>query len=131
VRSEYWQSQSGYREALWLTCGHPAKQVLRQSYCSEAQRLGYASKEPTYQDSPTRWKSTHEMRSNALRKREVLDLMMMLYEEDLETGPLSDLEWSKICAVMDFLRAPRLVMESLALEHKSSIDLVELIDIVQ
>ena len=57
--------------------------------------------------------------------------MMMLYEEDLETGPLSDLEWSKICAVMDFLRAPRLVMESLALDHKSSIDLVELIDIVQ
>ena len=100
--------------------------VLRQSYRSEAKRLGYASQEPTHQDSPTRWNSTHAMCSDAYQKREALDLTMMLHEEDLGTGPLSDLEWSKICAVMDFLRVPRQVMESLAADRKSSLDLVEL-----
>ncbi len=100
--------------------------VLRQSYCSEAERLGYKSKEPTHQDCPTRWNSTHQMCSDALQKREALDLTMMLHEDDLGTGPLSDLEWSKIRGVMDFLRVPRQVMESLAADRKSSLDLVEL-----
>jgi hypothetical protein len=100
--------------------------VMRQEYRLEAQRLGYASKEPTHQDSPTRWNSTHEMCSDALQKREALDLTMMLHEDDLGTSSLSDLEWSKVRAVMDFLRVPRQVMESLAADRKSSLDLVQL-----
>jgi hypothetical protein len=88
--------------------------VLRQSYRSEAQRLGYNSKEPPHQDSPTRWNSTHQMCSDALQRQEALDLTMMLHEDDIGTGPSSDLEWCKICAVMDFLRVPCQVMESVA-----------------
>lgn len=100
--------------------------VLRQAYRAEAERLGYASKEPTHQDSPTRWNSTHQMCSDALEKREALDQTMMLHEDDLGRGPLTDLEWSKIGAVMTFLRPPRQVMESLAADLKSSLDLVQL-----
>ena len=100
--------------------------VLRQSYRLEAKRLGYASKEPTHQDSPTRWNSTHQMCSDALEKREALDQTMMLHENDLGTGPLTDLEWMKIGAVVNFLRPPRQVMESLAADKKSSLDLVQL-----
>jgi hypothetical protein len=67
------------------------------------------------------------MCSDALKKREAPDLtMMLLHEEDLKIGPLSDLEWSKICAVMDFLPVRRQVMESRVADHKSSLDLVEL-----
>jgi hypothetical protein len=43
--------------------------VLRQAYRMEAERLRYASKEPTHQDSPTRWNSTHQMCSDALQKQ--------------------------------------------------------------
>lgn len=43
--------------------------VLRQSYCAEAAQFRHASKEPTHQDSPTRWNSTHQMCSDALVKR--------------------------------------------------------------
>jgi hypothetical protein len=100
--------------------------VLRQSYRAEAARFGYASKEPTHQDSPTRWNSTHQMCSDALAKREALDQTMMLHEDDLGRGPLSDMEWAKIGAVMNFLRIPRQVMESLAADKKSSLDLVQL-----
>jgi hypothetical protein len=67
----------------------------------------------------------HQMCSDALERREALDLTMMLQEDDLETGPLSDLEWCKIRAVMDFLQVPRQVMESLAADRKSSLGLVE------
>jgi hypothetical protein len=88
--------------------------VMRQSYRSEAARFGYASKEPTHQDSPTRWNSTHQMCTDALLKREALDQTMMLHADDLGTGPLTDSEWSKIDAVTNFLRVPRQVMESLA-----------------
>jgi hypothetical protein len=100
--------------------------VLRQAYQMEAERLGYASKEPTHQDSPTRWNSTHQMCSNALQKREALDQTMMLHQDDLGRGPLTDSEWLKIKAIMNFLRAPRQVMESLAADRKSSMDLVQL-----
>jgi hAT family C-terminal dimerisation region len=99
--------------------------VLRQSYRVEAERLGYASKEPTHQDSPTRWNSTHQMCSDALKKREALDQTMLLHQDDLGRGPLTNLEWSKIEAVMNFLQAPRQVMESLAADRKSSMDLVQ------
>ena len=100
--------------------------VLRQSYRLEAERLGYASKEPTHQDSPTRWNSTHEMCTDALKKREALDQTMVQHQDDLGMGPLTDLEWTKVGAVMNFLRVPRQVMESLAADRKSSLDLVEL-----
>jgi hypothetical protein len=99
--------------------------VLRQSYQSDAQCLGYNSKEPPHKDSPTRWNSMHQMCSDALERREALDLTMTLQEDDIGTGPLSDLEWCKISAVMDFLRVPRQVMESLAADRKSSLGLVE------
>jgi hypothetical protein len=55
---------------------------------------------------------------DALQKCKALNLAMMLHEEDLGTGPLLDLKWSKICAMMDFLRVPRQVMESLAADRK-------------
>ncbi len=94
----------------------------------EAERLvGYVSKEPTHQDSPTRWNSTHQMCSDALQKREALgDQTMMLHQDDLGRGPLTDSEWLKIKAIMNFLCAPRQVMESLAADRKSSMDLVQL-----
>ena len=100
--------------------------VLRQSYRLEAERLGYASKEPTHQDSPTRWNSTHQMCSDALVKREALDQTMLQHREDIGSGPLTDTEWTKVSAVMNFLRVPRQVMESLAADRKSSFDLVQL-----
>ena len=100
--------------------------VLRQSYRLEAERLGYARKEPTHQDSPTRWNSTHQMCSDALVKREALDQTMLQHREDIGSGPLTDTEWTKVSAVMNFLRVPRQVMESLAADRKSSFDLVQL-----
>ncbi len=100
--------------------------VLRQSYRLEAERSGYTSKEPTHQDSPTSWNSTHEMCSNALNKRKALDHTIVQHCNDLGTGPLTDLEWTKISAVMNFLRVPRQVMESLAADRKSSLNLVQL-----
>ena len=100
--------------------------VLRQTYRAEAARCGYASKEPTHQDSPTRWNSTHQMCSDALEKRDALDQTMMLHEDELGRGPLSNTEWSKIGAVVNFLRLPRQVMESLAADKKSSLDLVQI-----
>jgi hAT family C-terminal dimerisation region len=100
--------------------------VLRQSYRAEALRCGYASKEPTHQDSPTRWNSTHQMCSDALEKREALDQTMMLHEDELGRGSLSNTEWSKIGTVVNFLRLPRQVMESLAADKKSSLDLVQI-----
>jgi hypothetical protein len=100
--------------------------VLQQSYRLEAKRLGYTSKEPTHQDRPTRWNSTHEMCSNALKKHEALDHTMVQHRDNLGKGPLTDLEWTKVSAVMNFLRVPRQVMESLATNRKSSLDLVQL-----
>ncbi len=100
--------------------------VLRRSYRLEAERLGYTSKEPTYQDSPTHWNSTREMCSDALKKREALDHTMVQHRNDLGTGPLTDLERTKVSAVMNFLRVPRQVMESLAANRKSSLNLVQL-----
>jgi hypothetical protein len=100
---------------------------LRQSYCLEAERLGYTSKEPTQQDSPTCWNSTHEMCSNVLKMRKALDhTIMMQHCDNLGTGPLTDLEWTKVSAVMNFLRIPRQVKKSLAADRKSSLDLVQL-----
>jgi hypothetical protein len=50
--------------------------IMRQQYRVEAAIAGLASKEPTHQDLPTRWNSTHEMCADAFRKRIVLDSIM-------------------------------------------------------
>ena len=100
--------------------------VMRQSFRLEAERLGYASKGPPHLDNPTRWISTYQMCSDALQKREALDQTMIQHEDDLGRGPLSDLEWAKIGGVVAFLQVPRQVMETLAGNGKSSLDLVQL-----
>jgi hypothetical protein len=66
------------------------------------------------------------MCSDALVKREALDQTMLQHREDIGSGPLTDTEWTKVSAVMNFLRVPRQVMESLAADRKSSFDLVQL-----
>jgi len=98
--------------------------VMRQQYRVEAAAAGFASKEPTHQDSPTRWNSTHEMCADASGKRVVLDSIMDQYAADIGHGALLDLEWHAIDGVSTFLRAPRQVMESLAADHKPTLDLV-------
>jgi hypothetical protein len=64
--------------------------------------------------------------SNALKKRNALDHTMVQHRDDLGTGPFTDLEWTKVSAEMNFLWVPRQVMESLAANRKSSLDLVQL-----
>ncbi|KAH8960164.1 hypothetical protein BDL97_06G117900 [Sphagnum fallax] len=98
--------------------------VMRQQYRVEAAAAGFASKEPTHQDSPTRWNSTHEMCADASGKHVVLDSIMDQYAADIGHGALLDLEWHAIDGVSTFLRAPRQVMESLATDHKPTLDLV-------
>jgi hypothetical protein len=66
------------------------------------------------------------MCSDALVKREAMDQTMTLNEADVGSGPLTNSEWSKIAGVMDFLRAPRQVTESLAADRKLSLELVQL-----
>jgi hypothetical protein len=66
------------------------------------------------------------MCSDALKKRNALDHTMVQHRNDLGTGPLTDLEWTKVTAVMNFLRVPRQVIESLATDRKSSLDSVQL-----
>ena len=51
---------------------------------------------------------------------------MVQHCNNLGTGPLSDLEWRKIGAAMTFLQKLQQVMESLAADRKSSLDLVQL-----
>jgi hypothetical protein len=59
-------------------------------------------------------------------KRQALDQTMLQHQEDIGKGPLTDTEWTKVSAVMNFLRVPRQVMdESLAVDRKSSLDLVQ------
>jgi len=50
--------------------------VMRKQYRVEAVVAGLASKEPTHQDSPTRWNSTHEMCADASGMRVILDSIM-------------------------------------------------------
>eukprot|EP00842_Homolaphlyctis_polyrhiza_P002297 jgi/Hompol1/3068/HPOL_006317-RA len=50
--------------------------VVRQQYRIEVIAADLGSKEPTHQDSPTRWNSTHEMCTDAYSKRVVLDNIM-------------------------------------------------------
>jgi hypothetical protein len=50
--------------------------VMWQQYRDEAAVAMFASKQPTHQDSPTRWKSTHEMCTGTSGKRVILDNIM-------------------------------------------------------
>ena len=86
--------------------------------------VGFASKESTHQDCPTRWNSTHEMGSDAFSNRIPLDHIMNLYNDDIGIGVLSDEQWECIVDVTAFLRPPQQVMESLAADRKTSLDLV-------
>ena len=106
-----------------LVCIRRSK-TMRQAYRREANLVGFASKEPTHQDCPTRWNSTHEMGSDAFSKRVPLDHIMNLYNDKIGIGVLSDEQWERIAAMTAFLRPPRQVMESLAANCKTSLDLV-------
>ncbi|CAM6073757.1 unnamed protein product [Sphagnum tenellum] len=66
--------------------------VMRQQYRIEAAVAGFANKEPTHQDSPTRWSSTHEMCTNASGKLVILDSIMDQYAADIGHGTPLDLE---------------------------------------
>jgi hypothetical protein len=110
-----------FRQAL--VCIRRSK-TMRQSYRREADLVGFASKEPPHQDCPTRWNSTHEMGSDAFSKRVPLDHIMNLYNDTIGVDVLSDEQWERIAAVTAFLRPPRQVMESLAADCKTSLDLV-------
>jgi len=83
-----------------------------------------ASKEPTHQDSPTRWNSTHEMCADTFGKRVILDSIMDHYAADIGHSAFLDLEWHAIDGVSTFLCVPHQVMESLAADHKPTFDLV-------
>ncbi len=98
--------------------------VMRQKYRVEAVVVELASKELTHQDSPTHWNLTHEMCIDAFGKRIILDSIMDQYAANIDHGVLPDLEWHAIDDVSMFLRAPRQIMESLAADHKLTLDLV-------
>jgi hypothetical protein len=57
-------------------------------------------------------------------KHIVLDNIMDQYAADIGHGALLDLEWHAIDGVSTFLRALRQVMESLAVDHKPTLNLV-------
>jgi hypothetical protein len=63
---------------------------MQQVYCREADLAGFASKEPTHQDCPMRWNSTHEMGSDAFNKRVPLDHVMNLYNDEIGVDVLFD-----------------------------------------
>jgi len=106
-----------------LVCIRRSK-TMRQTYCRKADLVGFMSKELTHQDCSMRWNSTHEMGSDAFSKRVPLDHIMNLYNDEINVDVLFDDQWERIAAMTTFLRPPRQVMESLAADHKTSLDLV-------
>ena len=64
------------------------------------------------------------MGSDAFSKRVPLDHIMNLYNDEIGVGVLSDEQWERIVAVTAFLRPPWQVMESLAADRKTSLDLL-------
>jgi hAT family C-terminal dimerisation region len=100
--------------------------VMRQEYRRAVEVAGLSSKEPTHPDSPTRWNSTREMGVDATAKRFTLDSIMEQFKDSIGCGALSDEKWKGIGAVSTFLRVPRQVMESLAADRKSTLDLVSM-----
>jgi hypothetical protein len=98
--------------------------VMRQQHRLEASQANFGSKEPTHQDSPTRWSSTHEMCKDAFKKRLVLDSNMDQFGADIGYGALSTKDWNAIETITEFLRPPRQVMESLAADKCPTLHLV-------
>ncbi|CAK9876843.1 unnamed protein product [Sphagnum jensenii] len=98
--------------------------LMWQQYHIEAAAAKLASKKPMHQDSPMHWNLTHEMCANAFGKCIVLDNIMDQYATDIGNGALLDLEWHAIDNMSTFLHAPRQVMESLAADHKPTLDLL-------
>jgi hypothetical protein len=97
---------------------------MRQVYRCEADLAGFASKKPTHQDCSTRWNSTHEMGSDAFSERVPLDHIMNLYNNEIGVDVLSDDQWERITTMTVFLRPPHQVMELLATNRKTFLDLV-------
>ncbi len=97
---------------------------MRKAYHCEADLVGFANKETTHQDCPTRWNLTHEMGSDAFSKRVPLDHIMNFYNDKIGVDVLSNDQWECIVVVIAFLRPPRQVMESLVADCKMSLDLV-------
>jgi hypothetical protein len=97
---------------------------MRQAYHHEADLAGFTSKEPMHQNCPTRWNSTHEMGNDVFNKRVPLDHIMNLYNDEIGVNVMSNDQWERIAAMTTFLRPPRQVMESLAADRKTSLDLV-------
>jgi len=64
------------------------------------------------------------MCTDASGKRVILDSIMDQYAADIGHRVLPDLEWHAIDRVSTFLRASCKVMESLAADHKPTLDLV-------
>jgi hypothetical protein len=64
------------------------------------------------------------MCADASGKRVILDNIMNQYAADIGHSALPDLEWHAIDGVSKFLHMPCQVMESLAADHKSTLDVV-------
>jgi hypothetical protein len=114
INAQLWQ-------ALVCICRN---KTMRQVYRHEADLAGFMSKEPTHQDCPTRWNSTHKMGSDTFNKRVPLDHIMSLYNDEIGVDVLSDDQWECIAAVTAFVHPPHQVMELLAADRKTSLDLV-------
>jgi hypothetical protein len=63
---------------------------MRQAYRRKDDLAGFASKELTHQDCPTRWNLTHKMGNDAFSKRVPLDHIMNLYNDEIGVDVLSD-----------------------------------------
>jgi hypothetical protein len=77
-----------------------------QAYRRKADFVGFASKEPTHQDCPTRWNSTHEMANDAFNKRVPLDHIMNFYNDKIGVDVLFDDQWERIATMTAFLHPP-------------------------
>ncbi|CAM6019014.1 unnamed protein product [Sphagnum balticum] len=64
------------------------------------------------------------MGSNAFNKKVPLDNIMNLYNDEIGIDVLFDDQWECIAAVTTFLHPPRQVMELLATDCKTFLDLV-------
>jgi len=72
-----------------LVCIRHSK-TMCQAYRRKADLVGFTSKEPTHQDCPTRWNSTHKMGSDAFSKKVPLDHIMNFYNDEIGVDVLSD-----------------------------------------
>lgn len=64
------------------------------------------------------------MGSDAFNKRVPLDHIINLYKDKISVDVMFDDQWEHIIIVIAFLRPPCQIMESLATDHQTSLDLV-------